>query len=143
MTTIRQIMSPEVFAVRPETTVEATIAFLTEHRLWGAPVTNEEGELVGIISELALIDVVFDGAVRNFPVSKYMTTDVYSVRPDDSLNRAAQLFALYDFRRLPVVEHGKLVGILSRRDLMNHALASGQQFSDPLVDLVPSLAPIS
>ena len=143
MTTIREIMSREVLAVRPETSVEATIEFLTEHHMGGAPVMNDQGQLVGIVSELALIDVVFDPAVRNFPVSTYMTTDVSNVDPEEPLNRAAQLFALYDFRRLPVVEKGKLVGILTRRDLMNHALTSNQSFSDPLVDLVPSLAPIS
>jgi CBS domain-containing protein len=143
MTTIRQVMSQKVLAVRPETTVEETIAFLTEHHVGGTPVTNDEGQLVGLVSELALIDVVFDSAVRNFPVSKYMKTDVYSVHPNEPVSRAAQLFALYDFRRLPVVENGKLIGILSRRDLMNHALETGQPFSDPLVDLVPSLAPIS
>ena len=143
MTTIRQIMSREVLGVRPETTVEATIEFLTRQQMGGAPVTNDEGRLVGIVSELALIDVVFDSAVRHQPVSAYMATDVYSVSPDETLNRAAQLFALYDFRRLPVVENGKVVGILSRRDLMNSALTTNEPFSDPLVDLVPSLAPIS
>src|SRR5262249_6223861 len=98
MTTIRQVMSPKVLAVRPETTVEETIAFLTKRHIGGAPVTNDEGELVGLVSELALIDVVFDPAVRNYPVSKYMKEDVYSVDPNEPVSRAAQLFALYDFR---------------------------------------------
>lgn len=143
MTTIRVIMSREVLAVHPETTVEATIEFLTKHHMSSAPVTDDEGRLVGTVSELALIDVIFDPAVRNQPVSAYMATDVYSVGPDETLNRAAQLLALYDFRQLPVVENGKLIGILSRRHLMNHALTTSEPFSDPLVDLVPSLAPIS
>ena len=75
-----------------------------------------------MISELALIDVVFDPQVKDAPVSDYMNPEVHLVHPDDPLSRAAQLFALYSFRRLPVVENGKLVGIVTRRDLMNFAL---------------------
>src|SRR5205085_6509720 len=111
-----------------------------QNHIGGAPVVDAEGELIGMISELALIDVVFDEAVKNAPVSKFMTVEVQVVYPYESLSRAAQLFALYAFRRLPVVENGKLVGIITRRDLMNHALETGQVLADPLVEMIPSLA---
>ena len=140
MITIRQVMNPNVVAIRPETTLAEAIGFLTKHHIGGAPVVNERGELLGMISELALIDVVFDEAVRSEPISKFMTAEMQVVYPDHSVARAAQLFALYAFRRLPVVECGKLVGILTRRDLMNYALATNQVLGDPLVELIPSLA---
>ena len=54
-----------------------------------------------------------------------------------------ELFALYSFRRLPVVEDGKLVGIVTRRDLMNHALRTNEVLTEPLLELIPSLAPLS
>ena len=120
--TVRQVMNENVFAVRSETTVEEAIDFLTRKHIGGAPVVNDQGELVGMISELALIDVVFDESVKFDPISKFMTTEVQVVRPDESLMRAAQFFALYAFRRLPVVESGKLIGIITRRDLMNYSL---------------------
>jgi CBS domain-containing protein len=138
--TISQVMKNDVAALHSMMTVRETIEFLTTHHIGGAPVVNGAGELVGIVSELALIDVVFDAAVQDRPVSQYMTTEVHAVEPHEPLSRAAQLFALYAFRRLPVVERGKLVGVITRRDLMNHALESGQVLGDPLLELVPTLA---
>lgn len=140
MITVRQVMNANVVAIRPDTTVRAAVEFLTEHHIGGAPVVNERGELLGMVSELALIDVCFDEAVQHAPVSKFMTAEMQVVYPDHSVSRAAQLFALYAFRRLPVIECGKLVGILTRRDLMNYALKTNQVLADPLVELIPSLA---
>jgi CBS domain-containing protein len=140
--TIREVMNQKVVAIRPETTVEETIEFLTQHHIGGSPVVNEHGELVGMISELALIDVVFDNTLKDAPISQYMNTELHVVRPDEPLSRAAQLFALYSFRRLPIVENGKLVGIITRRDLMNYSLRMNHALEDPLVALIPSLAAI-
>jgi CBS domain-containing protein len=140
MSMIRDIMTKNVFAIRPETTLAEAVKFLTEHHVGGAPVTSESGELLGVVSELALLDVVFEEDVRQAHVAQYMEENVESVTPDEPLTRAAQLFALYAFRRLPVVEGGKLVGIVSRRDLMNHSLRTNELLTDPLLELVPALA---
>jgi CBS domain-containing protein len=141
--TIRQVMNQNVVTVRPEASVEQTIELLTQNHIGGAPVTSENGTLVGMISELALIDVVFDHTVNDKPISKYMSIELQVVRPDEPLMRAAQLFTLYAFRRLPVVENGKLVGIITRRDLMNYSLRTKCTLQDPLVALIPSLAGIN
>jgi CBS domain-containing protein len=141
--TIREVMNRKVVAVRPEWTVEQTIEFLTQHHIGGSPVVNAEGCLVGMVSELALIDVVFDRSLKDLPISNYMNTELQVVRPDESLARAAQLFALYSFRRLPIVENGKLVGIISRRDLMNYSLRTNHGLQDPLVALIPELATLT
>jgi CBS domain-containing protein len=136
-------MNKQVVALGPDTTLKEAIQFLTRYHIGGSPVVNDEGKLVGMISELALIDVVFDETVWNAPVSKYMNAELQVVKPDEPLMRAAQLFALYAFRRLPVVEDGKLIGIITRRDLMNYSLQTNQVLGDPLVALIPSLAGIN
>ena len=141
MITIGQVMNRQVQAIHCEATVGEAIESLIEQHTGGAPVVNDAGELVGMISELAMIDVVFDAAVKEARVTKYMTADVHAVQPSDPLSRAAQLFALYAFRRLPVVNDGKLVGIFTRRDLMKHALRTHQFLTDPLIELFPSLTP--
>ncbi len=135
-------MNQRVVALKPQSTLKEAILFLTQNHIGGSPVVSDEGKVVGMISELALIDVVFDEAVKDAPVSDYMSVELHVVHPDEPLMRAAQLFALYSFRRLPVVEDGKLIGIITRRDLMNYALRTNNVLGDPLVALIPSLAPI-
>ena len=143
MAVIRDMMNKSVVGVRPDATVAEAIKVLTEQHIGGLPVVTSEGAIVGVISELALIDVVFDPTVKDALVADYMTAEVHTVHPNDPLSRAAQLFALYSFRRLPVVENGKLVGIVTRRDLMNYALRTNKLLADPLIELIPSLAPMT
>ena len=143
MDVIRDMMNQRVVGVRPDATVGEAIKILTDQHFGGLPVVTSEGAVVGIISELALIDVVFDASVKNALVADYMTPEVHTVHPNEPLSRAAQLFALYSFRRLPVVENGKLVGIVTRRDLMNYALQNNKILADPLIELIPSLAPMT
>ncbi|HEX2474369.1 MAG TPA: CBS domain-containing protein [Lacipirellulaceae bacterium] len=143
MGTVRDIMNTRVVGIRPDATLAQAVAILTQQHIGGAPVVTAEGAVVGVISELALIDVVFDSDAKDSPVSEYMTPEVHTVHPDDPLSRPAQLFALYSFRRLPVVQDGKLVGIVTRRDLMNYALRANELLTDPLIELIPSLAPMT
>jgi CBS domain-containing protein len=140
---VRDIMNKHVVGVRPDATLAEAIAILTQQHIGGAPVVTDKGAVVGIISELAMIDVVFDSEAKDALVKDFMTHEVHTVHPDDPLSRPAQLFALYSFRRLPVVEGGRLVGIVTRRDLMNYALRSNERLTDPLFELIPSLAPIT
>lgn len=143
MRVVRDIMNKRVVGIRPDVTLAEAIHILTQQHIGGAPVVTAEGAVVGVISELAMIDVVFDSDAKNALVKEYMTAQVHTVHPDDPLSRPAQLFALYSFRRLPVVEDGKLVGIVTRRDLMNYALRSNEVLTDPLIELIPSLAPMT
>jgi len=138
---IRDVMHSDVIGIRPDATVAEAIKLLTDRHIGGLPVVASGGAIVGMISELALIDVVFNASVKDAPVADYMTPDVHTVHPNDPLSRAAQLFTLYSFRRLPVVENGKLVGIVSRRDLMNYALQTNKLLADPLTEMIPSLVP--
>jgi len=140
---VRDVMNPRVVGIDPNATLAEAVRILTELHIGGAPVVAADGSVVGIISELALIDVVFDPNARNALIREHMTPEVHVIHPDDPLSRPAQLFALYSFRRLPVVDDGKLVGMVTRRDLMNYALRTGELLTDPLIELIPSLAPMT
>jgi CBS domain-containing protein len=139
MTCIDQIMNRQVVTLRPETTVADAVRLFTKHHVGGAPVVDGEGNIVGMVSELQLLDMVFDPTAAEASVASYMTEQVQSVAPQDPLSKAGQLFALFAFRRLPVVDEGRLVGVVSRRDLMNHTLSSGERLDEPLWEFVPDL----
>jgi CBS domain-containing protein len=140
MPLIRDIMSKVVVSIRPEATLTDAVKVLTKHHLSGAPVVSTEGKVIGFISEPNLMDVLFDEEVRTRKVWEYMSDEVQMVHIDDPISMAANMFAMYGFRRLPVVEHGRLIGVVTRRDLLAHSLVSPETFSEPLVELIPALA---
>lgn len=143
MITARHIMKPYIIALSPRTTLAQAAELLTMHYVGQAPVVSADGAVVGMISELDLVDLLFDAAAKDMLVSDRMTTEVYVVGPEDSLPRVAQLFALCSCQQIVVVENGKLVGTVTCRDLLNHGLRTGEILTEPLVELIPSLAPIT
>lgn len=140
MPSIRQIMSKIVVTIRPEATLIDAVRILTRHHLSGAPVVSSSGEVIGFVSEPNLMDVLFDEECRTSKVCDYMSTEMQTIDVDDSIANAAKMFAIYGFRRLPVVEKGRLIGVITRRDLLSYSLISSETFAEPLVELIPALA---
>jgi CBS domain-containing protein len=139
MPVIRDVMNKQVVTLRPDDALIAAVELLCKHQVSGAPVMAENGEIIGFVSEPDLMDVLFDKPSRSMPVSAYMNDGVYAVSPDDSLASAASMFTLYNIRRLPVVENGTLVGIVTRRDLLQYAHKGEDTLNDPLVELIPAI----
>ncbi|HEX5422544.1 MAG TPA: CBS domain-containing protein [Candidatus Acidoferrales bacterium] len=140
MPTIRDIMSKVVVSIRPEATMIEAVKVLTKHHLSGAPIVSAQGEVVGFISEPNLLDVLFDKSIRNEKVSDFMTCNVHLAHPDDSISTAASMFSIYGVRRLPVVENGHLLGVLTRRDLLAYSLLNDEPLVEPLLEVIPALA---
>lgn len=140
MPLIRDIMSKSVVSVRPDATLIDAVRVLTKHHLSGAPVMSPEGEVIGFISEPNLMDVLFDEAARSEKVANIMSREVHVLCADDPISTAASMFAMYGIRRLPVVEGGHLIGVVTRRDLLAYSLLNSEPFNEPLVELIPALA---
>lgn len=111
-------MNPKVITIGPNETVGEAINLLLDRRISGLPVVNERGDLVGVITEFALLAAAYDGKVRNDPVSKHMTKQVLSVDENATLQSIADTFIIHRVRRVPVLHHNSLVGQISRRDLL-------------------------
>jgi CBS domain-containing protein len=151
MPTVADIMEHDPVSVTPEDTVETLLRTLREHELPGVPVVNGGGRCVGIVTEsdLVLVDeeedlrlplhidlfggTIFLGRLKPFEdrvkkaiastVADMMTQDPTTVAPDTDLHEAARLIAEHRHNRLPVVEHGRLVGVVTRLDVLEALVA--------------------
>jgi CBS domain-containing protein len=130
------IMSTTLLILDANTAVGEAIQRLVEHSYSAAPVM-QDGEIVGIVSELELFDVMFDPSLRSRTISDVMQTEVIAVDESEPLGRVAHLFALHEIRRVPVLRAGTPVGVVSRRDLLRFALECEQPLIDPLAEMMP------
>jgi CBS domain-containing protein len=149
--TVADIMEREPVTVSPETSVEDVVRLLKRHELPGVPVVNDGGRCVGIVTEADLViadeegdlhiphyielmgGIVFLEPLRRFEerlrkaiagtAADMMTEDPVTVDADASIREAARIIAEEGHNRLPVVEHGRLVGVVTRIDVLQ-ALAS-------------------
>jgi CBS domain-containing protein len=132
MLTAQQVMHRKVVSVSSNATVEETIRLLRQLDISGAPVVDGDGMLVGIISDFALLGIVYEPEIRTAPVAELMTRDVLTVDEQTPLNEIADLFIRHRIRRVPVVRDGRLVGVVSRPDLLKHVLESVPQLQEPV-----------
>ena len=118
MATLGDIMTTDVLTVTPDSTL-SHVARELRHRNVGSAIVVEEERPIGIISERELVDSV--AGSRNpdqGTVQLWMRNDVLSVDPDTSLHDAAEVMRAHDVRHLTVTRDGRLVGVVSIRDLL-------------------------
>ena len=109
---VKDIMTPDPIYVTPDLKVGDVIALMFKYKHLGYPVI-EDGKLVGIITLKDVINVDENVEVRNV-----MSRDIVTISPNVSAFEALRLMSERGIGRVPVVENGKLVGIVSRSDLM-------------------------
>jgi CBS domain-containing protein len=145
--TVADIMDIDTPAVSPEDTVESVLQTMRESELTGIPVVNSGGRCVGIITEADLIMTgedadlhlphyfqLFGGLVFLEPLSQFeerlrkataalardlMTEDPVTIEPTATVQEAARTIARSKHNRVPVVEHGRLVGVVTRVDVLD------------------------
>jgi CBS domain-containing protein len=122
----KDIMTTHVVTVGADETIDCAIALMVRHRISGLPVLDQQGCPVGIVSEYDLLMLICEGKVDEAKVRDYMSPGLYSVGTEDSWVTIADMFRSKHIRRLPVIQDGKLVGIVSRHDLV-HAIRDARQ----------------
>ena len=120
--TARSVMRKDVVTVRHDTPVKDAVALLRHHRISGLPVVDAEGRLVGIVTEKDVMRLLYEEAGSLPTVGDLMTPNVRAFHPDDPLGEVCDCLMANHFRRVPIVEYGKLVGLISRADLMDTIL---------------------
>lgn len=145
------IMTREVVAIKADTTVDEIARLLSEHRIGGLPVVDDENRVIGIVSESDLflkekgmpfsavkvptlfkrwvdpdrLTEIYEDA-RHHTAADVMTSKVICVDVDDSVGHAAWLMAQRNIKRVPVLQNGVLAGIITRADIIR-LLARGEE----------------
>lgn len=139
----QEIMNRDVVSVRADTTVAEVAKLLSEHRIGGLPVVDDEDRVIGIACESDLflkekglpfsavkiptlfkrwvdperLAEIYEGA-RHHTAADVMTPDVVCVDVDDTVGQAALLMAQRNIKRIPVLREGRLAGIITRTDII-------------------------
>ena len=123
--TARDFMVTKLITLDPNMDVFEAVQKLLKHRISGAPVVDANGDYLGVFSEKSSMQVILDGTYEQLPsneVRMFMNAEAMTIAPDTQLLSIAQVFLLTPNRRLPVLEGRRLVGQVSRRDVLRNAL---------------------
>jgi CBS domain-containing protein len=147
---VREIMTEDVITADPDSSVELVAKTLIEHRISGLPVVRK-GRIVGVVSEKDLLfkerdvkqhhllSLIFNppdpqiarkNAART--AAEAMTSPAMTIAPNKTVKEAAEVMTEYDVNRLPVVDGGQLVGIVTRADIVRAFVET------PLKDAAPA-----
>jgi len=120
MVTAKAIMKTNVITVAPEEDIHEAIRTMVLNDITGLPVVNQDGSLAGIITEKDVLNLLCQIEDRPAKVEDFMTRDVVCFDGEDPVADIAESFRDNHFRRVPILENGRLVGIVSRRDIIRH-----------------------
>ena len=123
----QDIMTRKVYTIRSDASAQEAAQLLDQHRISGLPVVDEGSDIIGIVTEADIISKVDKEGLR---VSDIMSTEVTSVNEETPVSEIALLLTERKIKRVPVVQDGKLVGIVSRADIV-HAVAQGNLIIRP------------
>lgn len=117
--TAGELMTREVVTASAETPVEELARTLLKHQIGGMPVVDGSGVLVGMVSGFDVI------SKNGKTTAEIMSRGVVSVVEEAGVDDVVSLMGLHGIRRVPVVANGRIVGIISRSDLLRHYIAQG------------------
>jgi CBS domain-containing protein len=133
---VEQIMERQVIRIHPEESVQVAARTLAQHNIGFLPVCSSDGKLCGLVTDR---DLITRCVAANLPpektaVRQVMTGRILTVRPEMEVSAAAHLMGREQVRRLPVVENGKLCGVVSLGDLSRRE-ESAMDAADALSDI--------
>jgi CBS domain-containing protein len=147
--TVDKVMTRDVVTVGPDMPLKDAATVISERGVSGVPVCADDGSVVGVLSESDLLvkqsgarprggvlslfsegpDPAEDAKTRAHTAARAMTTPAITIAPDATVTEAARLMVRQDVNRLPVVEDGRLVGIVTRADLVRLYTRSDEEIA--------------
>lgn len=116
----KKIMKTNLITVKKDTPIYEAIRVLVDCNITGLPVVNDDKTLAGIISEKDVLKLLYESEDQPDTVEQFMTEDVVTFDQDDNIVDITDSFLEHHFRRVPILADGKLVGIISRKDIISH-----------------------
>ncbi len=108
--------------VRRQTEIYDAIRILIDHNITGLPVVNDDMTIAGIVTEKDVLELLYNIEDKPGHVEDFMTTDVVTFDQEESLIDITDCLMSNHFRRVPIIAAGKLVGIISRKDIIAYIL---------------------
>lgn len=138
---VRDVMETDLISINHEATYEDAVRLFNEKKITGCPVINNEGKLVGVVSYKDLMRILFPyydsyyrspelytdfdkreakaSEIGSHKISTFMSTNVHSTHPDMPILHAGGMMLSHHIQRLPVVENGELVGLVTRTRILH------------------------
>jgi CBS domain-containing protein len=118
MVCAKDIMATEVITVTEDATMKHVIQLLVTRGITGLPVVSDDMELLGVVTEKDVLKALYNRDVQVNSVADLMTGDIVSFDENDDLIKVFKGLVENNFRRVPILSQGKLVGIISRTDII-------------------------
>lgn len=139
--TVRKILNlkgSDVVTIAPEKKLLDAIALLAKHRIGALIVTGKKSEVLGVLSERDIVRLLSNKDNNRFEntVESAMTSPVKSCEPDDTIQRIMHVMTQGRFRHMPVVENGKLAGVISIGDVVKLRLEEMERESEHLKEYI-------
>lgn len=119
--TVKDYMNTQIVTLTADTDVMAAINSFVRRGIGSAPVVGDKGELLGMLSEKDCLKfgltASYEG-VQGGPIREFMTPNAVTVSPDTPILQVASMFVDSNFKRYPVVKDGKLLGLISRANVL-------------------------
>ncbi len=139
MTKAKAVMNTQVISVGLHEDIYEAIRMMALNNITGLPVVDETETLVGIITEKDVLSLLYNNEDRPGEVKDFMTSNVVSFDQEDDLHSVVESLRTNHFRRVPILDKGRLVGIISRRDIITYIRnlqREDQVLKDSLLELV-------
>jgi len=116
--TAKDIMTQTVITAKEDMILTNVIKLLLRWHISGIPIVDDDNNILGIITEHDVVNFTLSGNAADTKAGEVMTKQVETCAPDTLFVQIVNDFASKQIRRIPVVENGKVVGIISRRDII-------------------------
>jgi CBS domain-containing protein len=121
MVQAKDVMTKRLMTTKPDSKIIEVIKLMVDQKVTGLPVVTDDGDLLGMVTEKDILEtLLYDEDIKSRTASDLMTMDITSFNEEENLMPILKSLVENNFRRVPILSAEKLVGIISRRDIIHY-----------------------